>query len=105
MIRLKGDWILAQLEPEKEETKAGLIRVGPEPIRIAKVVAKGPGRFNKRGKLIPMGVSLGDRFPFFKAVADTGTNEAVIHYLPEDHVLLRLSDVLFVMEEDIEVSL
>lgn len=96
MIELRSDWILAELEPEPPPE--GIVRVGPEPVRVARVLQTGPGRRTRRGTLIPMDVRVGERVPFFAAAADTAAGRALRARLSEHQVLLRESDILFVLE-------
>lgn len=104
--RLCGDWIRVELEPAPEKSRGGIVLVGAVPIRIARVLQTGPGRRGRKGQLIPMGLNIGDRFPFFKAAADTRQGQQIGMMLPEGQELIRESDVLFVIEEgDVEVSL
>jgi co-chaperonin GroES (HSP10) len=72
---------------------------------MAEVLAVGPGRRNKKGKLIPTQVKVGDRFPFFKGASETRQGHALAMLLDENEALLLESDVLFVAEEPVEVTL
>jgi co-chaperonin GroES (HSP10) len=102
--RLLSDWVLVELEPAKEATLGGIIKVGPDPIRIAKVLKAGPGR-HYVDKYVPSEVKPGDRFPFFKATSDTKQGRQLAERLPEGQELIRESDILFVIEEgDVEVT-
>jgi len=58
MLKPLKDWVF--ILPEKE--KDGLIKLpkSPRP-ESGKVVAVGPGRFNKKGEPIPMGLKVGNR--------------------------------------------
>lgn len=104
--RLRGEWIRVELEPSRERSRGGIIMPGAQPIRIAKVLQVGPGRRGTKGQLIPMALKIGDRFPFFKAAADTQQGRQLGELLPEGQELIKESDVLFVIEEgDIEVSI
>lgn len=106
LARLRGDWIRVELEKLPEKSKGGIVLVGARPVRIARVLQTGPGRRGRKGQLIPMGLKLGDRFPFFKAAADTQQGRQLGMLLPDGQELIRESDVLFVIEEgDIEVTI
>lgn len=106
LARLRSDWIRVELEPEKKVSPGGIIFTTARPIRIARVLQMGPGRRGKKGQLIPTGLNIGDRFPFFKAAADTRQGRSLGELLPEGQELIRASDVLFVIEEgDPEISL
>ncbi len=106
-IRLRGDWVLVELEPERTRTRNGVIHLGPDPIRTARVLAVGPGRLTrKKGQPIPTGLKPGDRFPFFKAATETKQGLELSLRLPEGQELVRAKDVLFVIEEgDPEITL
>lgn len=106
-MRLLHDWVLVELEPPRRQTKGGLHLVGPDPVRIARVVGVGPGRRDKKGRLRPTQVKVGDRFPFFKAATETKQGRLLAEKLPEGQELVRESDILFVIEGDgdVEVTL
>ena len=110
-ITLWSDWMIAVLEPAEERTKGGLIKVGPDPIRFAVCKSVGPGRTffsKKKGKhyLVPSDVKPGDRFPFFKAASETRQGHAFAMLLEDNEVMIRASDVLFVVDEGrVEVTL
>lgn len=97
-IRLFGDCVLVELEPEKATLRSGIVLPGPAPVRVARVLRVGPGRRDKKGRLIRMQLEIGDRFPFFKAATDTKQGRALAAKLPEDVRLVRETDVLFVLE-------
>lgn len=106
LARLFDDWIRVELEPAPEKSRGGVVLVGSVPVRIAKVLQTGPGRRGRKGQLIPIGLKVGDRFPFFKAAADTQQGQQLGMLLPDGQELIRESDVLFVIDEgDVEVSL
>ncbi len=106
-IRLLHDWMLVEIEEIGErKTAAGVLLIGPEPVRKARVLATGPGRCGRKGKLIPITMKPGDRFPFFKAVTETLQGRALALHLPDNQALVRENDVLFAIEEgDVEVSM
>ncbi len=104
--RLRSDWIRVELEPAPEKSRGGIILASAVPIRMAKVLQTGPGRRGRKGQLIPMELKIGDRFPFFKAAADTQQGRQLGMLLPEGQEIIRESDVLFVIEEgNVEVTL
>lgn len=110
-IKLWSDWMIAVVEPASEATKGGIIKVGAEPIRFARCKAVGPGRVfwsKKHGRYytVPSEVKPGDRFPFFKAASETKQGHGLALLLEDGEVLIRASDVLFVVDEgEVEVSL
>lgn len=107
MFQPLQDWIVVELEPAAAQSKGGIILVGPQPVRTARVVAVGPGRVTKSGVRVAPQVKVGDRFPFFKAVTDTRQGRALAECLPDNQELIRETDVLFVLGdgETPEVSL
>lgn len=105
-LRPLHDWVHVVIEPASNTTRGGLVLVGPRPVRVARVLAVGPGRRDKNGVLNPTQIRVGDRFPFFKAATETKQGYAISLQLEENEALLRESDVLFLMEEgDMEVTL
>lgn len=106
-IRLRHDWIRVVIEPEPEVPPGGVMLTGVQPVRIARVVAAGPGRHFPDGKFIPMGLKIGDRFPFFKAASETKQGHALAMLLDDNEAVLRETDVLFVLEGEghLKVSL
>lgn len=104
--RLRGDWVLVELEPEPKErtTAAGVIQLGPNPVRIARVLMVGPGK-RYRDRYVPTQVKPGDRFPFFKAASDTRQGRQLAERLPDGQDLVHESDILFIIEEgDVEIT-
>lgn len=103
--------MVAVVEPAAEATKGGIIKVGPDPIRFAVCKEVGPGRIfwsKRRGRyyLVPSDVKPGERFPFFKGASETKQGHAFALLLEDNEVLIRASDVLFVLEEgEVEVTL
>lgn len=103
--------MIAVVEPASEATKGGIIKVGPDPIRFAVCKEVGPGRVfwsKKHGRtyLRPSEVKPGERFPFFKGASETKQGHAFAMLLEDNEVMLRASDVLFVVDEgEVEVTL
>lgn len=97
-VRPKNNSVLIELEPIKETTKSGIIKVGPEPVRIAKVLEAGPGKWYGK-RFVPTMVKPGDRFPFFTANLETKSGRMVSERLPEDQKLIKDTDILFVIDE------
>jgi co-chaperonin GroES (HSP10) len=104
-LKLKHDWMLVRIDPAPTQSSGGIHLVGAVPIRTATVLDTGPGRRNRRGVLVPMELKAGDRFPFLKAVTETKQGLALGLLLEEYEALVRENDVLFVMEEDVAVTL
>lgn len=110
-IRLHSDWMIAVLEPLSETSKGGIIKVGPEPVRIARCKAVGPGRRFwsqklKRYYVVPSEIQPGERFPFLKAASETKQGHQLAMLLEDNEVLIQARDALFVIDEgDVEVTL
>ena len=98
-IRLRHDWVRVVVEPEKKVSDGGIFLPGVQPIRIARVVAVGPGRQFRSGAFIPMELKVGDRFHFFKGASETRQGHALALLLDENEALLRETDVLSVIDE------
>lgn len=103
MLRPLGDHLVVEIEPEKECTSGGIIRVSPEPVRTGKVLAVGPGK-RYPDKFVPTVIKPGERIAFFKAVTDTKSGKQVTYALEDNQVLLRETDVLFVLPEESKVE-
>ncbi len=103
-LRPLHDWLLVELEPQKETFEGSIIvRVSDSPIRIGKVLAAGPGRYYV-DKFVPTEVEVGERVVFLIAAADTRSGQALHHHLPDNQRLIRETDVLFVTSEVVEVA-
>jgi co-chaperonin GroES (HSP10) len=104
-LRLMHDWVHARVDPAPTQSAGGILLVGPQPLRNATVLGVGPGRRDSKDRLIPTQLQVGDRFPFFKAASETRQGHALAMMLEDDEVLIRESDVLFVDEQGVQVSL
>lgn len=104
-LRLLHDWVLAEVEPAPEKTAGGIIIAGPQPIRMATVLDVGPGRRDSKGRLTPTQLRAGDKFPFFKAASETRQGHSLALLLEDNQVLIKESDVLFVDEQGVRVTL
>lgn len=103
-LRPLHDWVRARVDPAPTETAGGIVLVGPPPIRNATVIAVGPGKRDAKGRLTPTQLKVGDTFPFFKAASETKQGYALAMLLDDNEVLIRESDVLFVMDEKLNVT-
>jgi len=107
-FRPLGDRLLVKLEPEKKPSGL-IVQLGPQPVRTAKVVRVGPGKSwapPTGGKMVfwETQVKPGERVAFFKAAVDTAQGQAVTDILGEDYALISETDVLFIVEDEVEVS-
>lgn len=105
-MRPLGDWVLVDLDPEAPRvTGGGIILTGEDPVRTATVLKVGKGRHNQKdGSLEPTDVKPGERVAFFIATIQTKQGAEVYHRLPDNQALIKESDVLAVLEEDIRIT-
>lgn len=109
-IRLFHDWVRIFIEPEQVVSRGGLLMPWVKPIRMARVLAVGPGKHYADGSFVRTELKVGDRFPFFKAATETQQGQALMLRLDDNEALIRESDVLFLIElaegeRDPEISL
>ncbi len=93
-VRPLHDRIIVKRTEEEEKTKGGIIipdTAKEKPIE-GKVIAAGPGRFNKEGNKVALEVKAGDRILFGKFA---GTE---IKIDGEEHLMMKEDDVLAVIE-------
>lgn len=94
--RVTSDRLLVEVYKESRETRGGLIiaDASEQPtITQATVVATGPGRKNRNGDLIAMGVSTGDRVIYTAGVGiPVKFDGHSLVILSEDDVLGVISD-------------
>ena len=93
-IRPLQDRLLVKRIEGEEKTKGGIIipDSAKEKPQEGRVVAAGPGKVNKDGKLVPPSVKSGDRILFGKY---SGTE---VKLEGEEHLIIREDDVLAVLE-------
>lgn len=110
-VRPLHDVLIVELEPVRETTSGGLIvpaTVSPS-IRTGRVLRAGPGRAWKPlegGKKVfwPMDVRVGERVAFFTANLEHKQGRQICYVLGDNEALLRETDVLFVVDDGVEVS-
>ncbi len=92
-IKPLSDRVVVQMLKAEETTKGGIIltSAAQEKPQVAKVIAVGPGR-TEDGKLIPMGIKVGDQVLMSKY---SGTEVKVDG---EEYTILRADDILAVVE-------
>ena len=93
-IRPLQDRVVVKRIKEEETTSGGIIipDSAKEKPAEGKVIAVGPGRLDKDGKLRPLDVKKGNRVLFGKY---SGTDVKVDG---EDHLIMREDDILAVVE-------
>jgi len=106
MLKPLHDYLVVELEPIKEFSRGGIIKVAPEPIRTGRVKAIGPGRLYE-DRFVPTMLKVGERIAFFQAVTQTKQGHSNRYSLCDSEELLRETDALFVLPEglDLEVTL
>jgi len=105
VVKLLSDWMLVKLDPRKKTTPGGIIRVTKQPVWTGVVEMAGPGR-QYRDKFVPMEPDIvGQRVAFMSASTDGHrTGLSVVKHLEKGYRLVRMSDVLFVMNEPMEIT-
>jgi chaperonin GroES len=93
-IRPLQDRILVFRVAEEEKTAGGIIipDAAKEKPQEGKVVAAGPGKHDKDGKVIPLDVKPGDRILFGKYAGTEVKIDGV------EHLIMREDDVLGIIE-------
>ena len=93
-VRPLHDRVLVERVEEEQKTAGGIIipDTAKEKPQEGKVIAAGPGRTDKDGKLIPMDVKTGDRILFGKY---SGTE---IKIDGTEYLIMRVDDILGVLE-------
>ena len=94
-IRPLGDRVLVVGIEEKEKTAGGIIipDTAKEKPQEGKVVAVGPGKWDEKGKRIPLGVKKNDRVLFGKYAGDEIKIDGI------EHLIMREDDILGIMEK------
>jgi hypothetical protein len=103
--KLLSDWLLVRLDTRKETTPGGIIRVTEQPVWTGVVEMAGPGR-RYTDKFIPMDPDIvGQRIAFLSAATDGHqTGMSLLRYLDKEHRLVRMSDILFVVNEQMKIT-
>ncbi|HOG06728.1 MAG: co-chaperone GroES [Syntrophales bacterium] len=93
-VRPLHDRVIVERVGEEQKTAGGIIipDTAKEKPQEGKVIAVGPGRTDKDGKLIPMDVKKGDRILFGKY---SGTE---IKIDGTEYLIMRVDDILGVLE-------
>jgi chaperonin GroES len=93
-VRPLHDRVIVERVEEEQKTAGGIIipDTAKEKPQEGKVIAVGPGRTDKDGKLIPMDVKKGDRILFGKY---SGTE---IKIDGTEYLIMRVDDILGVLE-------
>ena len=86
--------IVRRLEEAVEKTKGGIIipDTAKEKPQQGKVIAVGKGKVNDDGKLMPVGVKVGDTILFGKY------SGSKVELDGEEHLIMREEDILGVVE-------
>jgi co-chaperonin GroES (HSP10) len=111
-FRPLNDMVLVHIDAAPEQ-RGSIIMPTPDnaPLRRGTVLRVGPGRrklvkaSGTETVYVPTQVQPGDRVVFFSAAAGSHKNRLPTEALEENEVLLHEEDILFVLEEDVEVEL
>ena len=114
-IRLLGDRILIELEPESDlisGVDVKLYKAGGSAgkdthvFRVGRVKGLGPGTWVKKGKWYrPIDLELGSRVLFVKFVAThTETSKSIQGIVGKDHAIINEQDVLFEVDQDFDIG-
>lgn len=105
IVKLLSDYMLVEVEPARTKTTGGIIIANPdhEAVRAGKVLMAGPGR-KYSDKTIPMPDGIvGQRVVFMAGASDTMQGKQLAEELPDDQRLIRLGDVLAIVDADVEI--
>ncbi|MDP2664001.1 MAG: co-chaperone GroES [bacterium] len=94
-IKPISDHILIEPIKEEEKTKTGILlpdTAEKERPEQGKIIAVGPGRKDKQGKIIPLEVKPGDRVLFTKY----GPNEIKVE--EKEYLIAKEEDILAILE-------
>jgi chaperonin GroES len=111
-VRPVNGQIMVYLEAEADKFSDAPSLVKPDAVkedhvfRIGRVVAMGPGEWNKKHTArIPIGIEIGLRVLFVKFVAThTKTAESIQHTLGKNFALLRAKDLLCELDEGVKLE-
>lgn len=94
-VRPLNDRVLVVRIEEKEKTSGGIIipDTAKEKPQEGKVIAVGPGKWDDKGKRIPLEVKKDDRVLFGKYAGNEITIDGV------EHLIMREDDILGVLEK------
>lgn len=94
-LRPLEDRVIIEPLTEGEKTKSGLYLpdTAKEKPEQGKIIAVGPGRFDKEGKRIPMELKKGDKVLFTKY----GPNEIKVG--EKEYLIARQDDILAIIED------
>lgn len=101
-VRPLQDRVVVELEPEKGESRGGIIMLGHDPIRTGKVLRVGPGK-DYADKFLPTEVKPGERVAFLQAVLETRSEKQLNWCLPDNQALIRETDILGVVTDDADI--
>jgi co-chaperonin GroES (HSP10) len=98
-VRPASNFVLVLMDPIQEDD--GLIKLPHgNRVRTGLVKAAGPGRTDKRGRLMGLDVKAGDKVAFFREHLEHQQGKEIVRRLAElgdDWGLLREEDILFAL--------
>lgn len=101
-LRPLQDRVVVELEDEHNKSRGGIFLLGHDPLRTAKVMRVGPGK-QYEDKYLPTEVKAGERVAFLQATLETRSETEINYLLPDGQALIRETDILFVVEEGLDV--
>lgn len=107
MLRPLHDWLLVKVDPFKQKFESIWAPDTTQRIRTAIVLDTGKGKVLPNGVKLPCGVEKGEKVAFFREHLEHQQGKQLVSTLKElgdDLALLRVADVLFVIDGEIEVS-
>lgn len=103
-IRPLNDWLLVKMDPVAVMSGTIFLPTNPSRIRTGTVIRSGPGRWPKRGvQRTATGVEAGDKVAFFRENLEHQAGKQLSGTLAEvgeDLAMLRVNDVLYVMDDE-----
>jgi chaperonin GroES len=96
-IKPTSDYVLIEPIREEEKTKSGILlpeTADKERPEQGKVIAVGPGKKNKEGKIIPMEIKVGQKVLFTKY----GPNEIKVE--DKEYLIAKQEDILAVITQN-----
>jgi chaperonin GroES len=94
-IKPLNDGVLVLRIEEEQKTSGGIVipDTAKEKPQEGKVIAVGPGRFDEKGKRIPMDIKKNDRVLFGKYAGNEIKLDGV------EHIIMRVDDILGIVDK------
>lgn len=105
------DWVLVEMDPLTEKNRGGIIILKDttgNTVRTGTVLRTGPGKTDKHGNRIPIGVEKGEKVAFFRWNMEHQQGQQVVDRLKDlgDNLgLIRVSDILFAFRDGEKIEI